>query len=286
MTVAICTWNRAGLLDRTLSHLHALIIPPGIEWDVLVVNNASTDDTPAVVEKYAATLPVRMVYEPRPGITHARLHGTAAATGDIILWIDDDVRVDPQWMIANLDAFTRFDADLVFGTICPDWETGHPPGWFVPEFRGTFGLLDHDGEARRVGPPYVGHNANLGFTRRLLDKIGGYRASLADDYGGKGEDMDLSLRAHHAGLRVVYQPAAIVWHWIPAAATARGAIRRRAWADAPNHLHMLREEAATVPSLFGLPRYQFRRQMVNLGRWAGYVLRRDRGRAFVYELKL
>ncbi|MGL4421604.1 MAG: hypothetical protein ACRCZF_13130, partial [Gemmataceae bacterium] len=46
------------------------------------------------------------------------------------------------------------------------------------------------------------------------------------------------------------------------------------------------EEAATVPSLFGLPRYQFRRQMVNLGRWAGYVLRRDRGRAFVYELKL
>ena len=83
VTVAICTWNRARLLDQTLTGLHALRIPEGITWELLVVNNRSTDDTDAVISRHADTLRLRRLCEPKQGLSNARNCAVRAARGDL-----------------------------------------------------------------------------------------------------------------------------------------------------------------------------------------------------------
>lgn len=289
VSVLICTWNRAGLLDRTLARLHALRVPAGIDWELVVVNNGSADDTETVLDRHADQLPLRRVFEPRPGIVSARNAGLDAARGEILLWTDDDTLVEPDWLERYLEAFDRFGADLVFGTILPDWEGGSAPWWFVPRFNGTFGLLDYGGAARAVDVHYVGHNANMGFRRSLVDRLGPYRELRVNGRLGKGEDLDLSNRAHAAGLTVVYQPAAVVRHFIPSRMATKGETRRRAWVDAPDHYQILALDLARephLPTLLGMPRYFVRMHLLHPLKWLWATARRDRGTAFYYEVKL
>src|SRR5438270_654665 len=98
VTVVICTWNRSRLLERTLSEFVNLRIPPHVQWEVLVVNNRCTDDTDRVISRFEATLPLRRLYQERPGKSNAANHAVAEAAGDLILWTDDDVLVDPGWV--------------------------------------------------------------------------------------------------------------------------------------------------------------------------------------------
>ena len=100
VSVVICTWNRAGLLDQTLARMRELHVPAGLAWELLVVNNNCTDDTDAVAARHRGHLPLRPVREPTPGLSNARNKGLAEARGELILWTDDDVRVDPGWLAA------------------------------------------------------------------------------------------------------------------------------------------------------------------------------------------
>jgi glycosyltransferase involved in cell wall biosynthesis len=261
-----------------------------VAWELVVVNNNCTDDTDAVVCKHQAVLPVISVQEPRLGISNARNCALRHARGRFVLWTDDDVLVDPQWMAALLDAFSRFDADLVYGRVEPWWETGQPPSWYSPEFAGTFALLDAGSSPRVVTDPTAsGYNVNLAFHRRVVDAIGTYREDIGGDGKQACEDIDLCRRAHARGLRLVYQPDALVRHFIPAARCEKGFNRDRAIAGAAATVAMLRLEAADNPALprfAGIPRYYFR---VNLGYIWKYVtglIRLQPSKAFFYELKL
>jgi len=80
ITVAICTWNRARLLDQTLNHMRNLQIPPDVDWELLVVNNNCTDQTDTVIERYEGDLPIRRLFEARPGLSHARNRALAGGT--------------------------------------------------------------------------------------------------------------------------------------------------------------------------------------------------------------
>ena len=71
VSVAICTWNRAKLLDQTLSRMHQLLIPRGVTWELIVVNNNCTDETDEVLAEHARRLPLRRMYEQTPGKSHA-----------------------------------------------------------------------------------------------------------------------------------------------------------------------------------------------------------------------
>lgn len=291
VTVAICTWNRADLLDRTLAEFARLRVPAGVRWELVVVNNDCSDHTDAVIAKYATLLPLVRVFEKRAGQSFARNAALAVATGDYLLWTDDDVLVEPDWMAELLDAHKRFDADLVFGRADPWWETA-PPAWFGPAFHGHFAVVDLAPAAALLTDRRVtGFGVNHSFRTAALRALGGFDVALGykKGGGGAGEDIDIFQRAFDAGLRVAYTPRAGVGHFIPAARCAKRFHRLRAWTGGVEHLSMLRAEAvaqAHLPTVAGVPRYFFRWQLGYVREYVAGVLRRQPVRAFLAELKL
>jgi glucosyl-dolichyl phosphate glucuronosyltransferase len=286
VTVAVCTWNRAKVLERTLAHLRQLRMPAGWDWELLIVDNGSTDSTRATAEHYSADLPLRYVFEPQPGISFARNCAVRHARGEILLWTDDDALPDPDWAEKMLGAFEEFNADVVIGKVVPVWEQGHPPKWFVAEFAGMYALLDLGGPPRRLtDPKLIGHNVNLGFRNSVPDRIGAYREDLGVGRTGGSEDIDLCSRAYAGGLVVAYQPLAVVHHCIPPERCTKEFIRRYTANGAKHHWLLLKSELPHVPVLAGLPRYYLRYHVRYLLLWLLGLATFNRGRSFYYELK-
>jgi len=292
VTVVICTWNRARLLDQTLARLRDQTVPPGVGWELIVVNNNCTDDTDAVVGKYAGPLPVRLVHEPRPGKVHALNAAVRAAAGRVLMFTDDDALVQPEWMTETLAAFDRHRADMVFGKVLPWWET-EPPRWYSGLFDGAFALLDAgDRDVLMPAGGLTPFGVNYSFRRDVFDRIGGFSERLAIGPGAGvgcgGEDDEIYARMLAHGLTVVYAPGAAVRHYIPAARCEKRFNRRRAWVGASAHVVMLRLEAdqnLALPRLGGIPRYVYRVNLGYLRQYLAGVIRRQPSRAFFYELK-
>ena len=131
ITIAICTWNRSKSLRATLLSLQQLIIPPGIDWELLIVNNNCTDDTDEVIEQFADGLPIRLLHEKRQGLSNARNCAVEAAKGDYILWTDDDVIVDPNWLVAYVNAIRTWPNATLFGGPIKLKLEGNPPSWLL-----------------------------------------------------------------------------------------------------------------------------------------------------------
>src|SRR5690606_8376837 len=101
LTVLICTKNRAPLLRQTLQGLSKIETPADLAWDVLVVDNASTDDTADLLKSLTSktTFPFRWVTEPTAGLSAARNRAMAECRADYALFTDDDVQVEPDWIV-------------------------------------------------------------------------------------------------------------------------------------------------------------------------------------------
>ena len=136
VTVSICTWNRSASLKRTLDSLAEMRIPADLKWELLVVNNNSSDDTDSVVDSFSNRLPVRRIFEKAQGLSNARNAGIKVALGDYILWTDDDVIVGPEWLETYCSVFDqRPDAAIFGGPVYPVFEEPVPRwlerGWRV-----------------------------------------------------------------------------------------------------------------------------------------------------------
>jgi glycosyltransferase involved in cell wall biosynthesis len=131
LTVAICTRNRARPLATALESLCSLRIPNGISWDVLVIDNDSTDGTADVIASFVGRLPISRHFEPKKGVSNARNRAVDEAAGDYILWTDDDVAVDPDWLAAYSRAISRHSSvDVLGGAVTPIFQGG-PPAWLA-----------------------------------------------------------------------------------------------------------------------------------------------------------
>jgi len=97
ITVILCTHNRCQSLATALRSVAASLLPPSVEWEVLVVDNNSCDQTREIVEEFCRQYPTRFCYlfEPKKGKSEALETGLRAARGDIVAFMDDDVRVEP-----------------------------------------------------------------------------------------------------------------------------------------------------------------------------------------------
>ena len=122
VSVILCSYNRCKDLLVALQSLREMEVPPGIEWEVLVMDNNSTDDTAPRVREFISDDPhFKYFFEPNQGKTYALNRGIAESTGDILAFTDDDVRVDRRWIESIVDTFTRFSAVCVGGRVQPVW---------------------------------------------------------------------------------------------------------------------------------------------------------------------
>ena len=131
VTVVICTRNRAAQLNNVLESAAKLHVPHGLRWELVVVDNGSSDNTADVVASFRDRLPARVVREEAAGLSHARNCGVVEAAGRYICWTDDDVLLDPQWLAAYAAAFARHPEAAVFGgEIIPVLQPPTPK-WFA-----------------------------------------------------------------------------------------------------------------------------------------------------------
>ena len=147
------TQSRSALRDM-LASVSALAIPADVEADCLVIDNASTDNTAAVVDDFArsAALPMRRVLEPRPGSSFARNRAVDETTSDYIFFIDDDAVAERDWAADLLDDMRRRDLDAACGMVLPRWSST-PPKWLGPSL--WVKLAVHDNRAIESAPCHL-----------------------------------------------------------------------------------------------------------------------------------
>ncbi|MFO0813527.1 MAG: glycosyltransferase [Gemmatales bacterium] len=171
VTVAICTWNRAALLDQTLGRMKCLEIPEGVTWELLVVNNNCSDNTDEIIQKHAPVLPLKRLFEPKQGHSNARNCAVQHASGDLLVWTDDDVLVDKNWLALFANAATLFSHAAYFGgAIEPYFETAPPRDLArsLPEIASAYALVDYGNETRPFRNGESPFGANMAFRMDVL----------------------------------------------------------------------------------------------------------------------
>jgi hypothetical protein len=218
ITVAICTWNRSSLLAPTLTKMTGLRVPENTTWELLVVDNNSTDDTTAVITSFEGRLPIRRLFEPKPGKSHALNLGMNEASGDCILWTDDDVLVAPDWLQQYGMALRRYPECAFFGGTIKPWFEGEPPAWLAasfPEIGGVFAALEAP-SGFIVNDTVIPFGANWA-VRADVQRRFPYDPLLGPRPGSevRGEETAVMRRILTAGLIGRWVPEAAVQHWIP-----------------------------------------------------------------------
>jgi glycosyltransferase involved in cell wall biosynthesis len=216
ITVILCTYNRCASLAKALASAAASSLSDA-EWEVLVVDNNSKDQTREVVEDYCRKYPgrFRYLFESKQGKSHALNAGIRASRADVLAFMDDDVVVEPKWL-QNLTEPLRSDAwDGTGGRILPD-PAFCPPDWLATDgpysLTGMLALFDiGDQECELKSPPF---GTNMAFPRRIFERFGGFRTDLGPCPGSeiRNEDTEFGRRLLTGGCRLRYQPSAVVYH--------------------------------------------------------------------------
>jgi glucosyl-dolichyl phosphate glucuronosyltransferase len=216
LSVIVCTYNRHQTLRKTLDSIAASRVPSSVGWEILVVDNNSTDCTREVVADYCRLYPLRFRYlrESRQGLSIARNAGVRESRGDILAFTDDDVTVDPGWLWSLTAALDTGEWAGAGGRIIPVW--GQPlPRWLspsMPDMSGPFVAFDLG--LLPIPLTQSPFGANMAFRRDVFNKYGGFRIDLGrcGDSLRTGEDVEFGGRLLKAGERLRYEPSAVVHH--------------------------------------------------------------------------
>lgn len=211
MTIIFPTLNRSGQLREAVASARAQTLADE-DFEIMVVDNGSTDDTRDVVAALNALpeKPVRYVFEKRPGLHWARHAAAKAAEGDLLAYTDDDCVLTPHWAETIMDVFKQEDCAVAGGPIRVDW-IDPPPAWAPKLYK--FGYLDLGPERKELAWPQFVYGGNIVVKKALLMAVGGFNpdTSYLDRLVGDGE-MGLCRKIYAAGGRIVYEPRALVYH--------------------------------------------------------------------------
>jgi glycosyltransferase involved in cell wall biosynthesis len=205
LSVIVCSYNRAARLRICIASLLRMNVPPGVSWELICVDNNSTDETPAVVEDFAriATVPVRYVFERRQGLSFARNAGMRHADGELIAMTDDDCIVDADWIAHIIAEFQRRPILDVLGGRVEMFEKNSPA---LAVRRSTNRI---EATATTIFGLVPGNN--MSFRRRVAERIGFFDTRLGPPFP-VADDADYAYRAFAAKLEAAYAPEPLVYH--------------------------------------------------------------------------
>ena len=220
LSLIIPTHNRS---ERLIAALESVIRQdlPAADWECVVVSNNSTDDTVARFGDFAARYPglnLRLVTEDGPGVSYARNRGIAETSAPLLVFIDDDERINPGFLRAYADFFDAHpDAVVAGGRIIAEYVTGRP-AWLSKYTEMPIANPMDFGDAVRPFPAgRVPGGGNMAFRRSAAVRYGGFDPSLGRV--GRmligGEENDFFERLMRGGETCWYVPGAVMWHIIP-----------------------------------------------------------------------
>ncbi len=220
VSVIVCTYNRCQSLARALESMSASVMPTTTEWEVLVVDNNSNDGTREVAAHFCELNPAhfRYLFEANQGKSYALNTAIRESRGEILVFTDDDVTVEPRWLQNLTSVFEHEKCAGSAGRILPAQSFDRPP-WLSLEGRYNLigalcayfepGELPHD---LKVAP----YGANMAFRREMFEKYGTFRLDLGPCFTSRvsSEDTEFGRRLLAGGERLCYVPSATVYHEI------------------------------------------------------------------------
>jgi cellulose synthase/poly-beta-1,6-N-acetylglucosamine synthase-like glycosyltransferase len=294
ISIVIATKNREALLAETLDALAAQRWP-GDRFEVLIADNGSTDDTRRVVKRMAArtALPrIKYKYVSRPGKSHAVNAILPQARGSLIAMTDDDVCPEPDWLERLAAAFGETGADFVAGRIKPRWECS-PPSWLSSALYGVLAIPDNGDKRLTLGPDADGRDvmpvgANMAVRTSVIRRLGGLRHDFGKLSGTlrTGEDHEFFLRMLQRGYRGVYEPTALVTHFVPRERLEPGYFCRWLYQNGKDVSRLESVYATAVRKLFGIPRYLWRQAATDVASTIGALFVADERRRFATLVRL
>jgi glycosyltransferase involved in cell wall biosynthesis len=265
----VCTRNRSGSLALALDAILAMDFPAG-RWELLVVDNGSTDDTASVAGRVAqgrAEL-ITVIEEPSPGLSAARNRGIRAARGEIVAFVDDDAFPEAGWLRALVEVIRQEGAWVAGGPVVPIVD-GELPGWFGDRYLPYLAVWNKGPEVQALTYNEYPRGVNMAFHRDVFREVGDFSPHL----GRKGssllscEEIELCLRVERAGGRILYTPCARVRHLIPAARITPRWLARRFMAQAHSEAILIWQHAGLRGLLRGL------RPFIKSAPWIWHQLR-------------
>jgi len=271
LSVIICTYNRSTSLKTTLASLAQLDPPVGFRWELIVVDNNSKDDTAIVVRDFEKNsgLEVRYLFEAMQGLSHARNRGVREASGEIIVFTDDDVIVDKFWLTQLATAFQESGCMAAGGKTVPLWPKSKPR-WFDEKhpqaFEGVFvqfDLGDRPCEATRA--PF---GANMAFRKAAFLKYGLFRTDLGrcGELLMSWEDSEFFSRLMARSEKVYYVPDAIVYHPVAPERTQKSYAQSVFFHNGKSQFRVTEIPEGTI-IYFGVPRYLLRKFVERFVAW-------------------
>lgn len=294
LSVLMATHNGADTIDRTLSAMSALDPPEG-GWKLVVVNNASTDDTEARILTWRERLPLEYVVEPRLGKSKAMNRAFRHAEGDFIVMTDDDVLPDRNWLTEWRRVADSFpDYSIFGGAVVPEFEVLPPPGYVPAHCYGAlYGASPHYPEgklepARDTGLFEVS-GANIAIRRSVCEQ--GFRFDerfLVGTDGLMGEDTEFVKRLGASGYKVGFTPNARIRHIVHERQTSWRWMHKRFFRNG-RATFLLIHARWNEPSgkfVFRFPRARVRTAIGSFLRLVLATLRSNRKNAFVQSHSL
>ncbi|MCC6081345.1 hypothetical protein COC60_06190 [Bacillus thuringiensis] len=214
VSVTVCTYNRGNIIGECIES----ILKNNIEKDlfeVLIIDNNSTDNTKEVVEQFCLKYSnVRYIREEKVGLSYARNRGIKEANGTIIAFIDDDVKVNENYIKYIIDFFNENSTEVcISGKVIPVWDF-EKPEWFVSDFASIIGETTYGETVCTLKFREYPIGCNMIFKKNIFNKVGLFNTELGIQ-GDKlylGEEVDICDRILKLGKKIYYLPNAFVYH--------------------------------------------------------------------------
>jgi len=255
ISVIFSTFKRPEMLEKTLNRFLSLQVN-NISWEIILVDNAGDPDTGNIVKKFTGKLPLKFLIVTKRGKNNALNRAISEAEGNLFIFTDDDVLVEPSWLAEMWEGANRWPENNIFGgRILPKFPNDKKPPFEHPFFIGAFAIADWgipEGiyQADKVWGP------NMAIRASLFREGWKFNPSIGPDGSRKyvpGSEVDLTRRLEEAGNAAVYLPKSLVYHQIRIEQLDFNYHYDRAFRFGQQYSH--EESKLFNRTLFSIPRY-------------------------------